>query len=91
MIEHVNLPDTGAADTPSEQFQQVLYNARCDPVYGLMKTEFLRRTRLHGGYGLDRVLLAEMASRSVSEIHNTYSRTNSSSTSYCQTDRWNQR
>lgn len=61
VIEHVNLPDTGAADTPSERFQQVLYNARCDPVYGLMKTEFLRRTRLHGGYAdSDRVLLAEM-------------------------------
>ena len=64
VIEHVNLPDTGAADTPSERFHQVLYNARCDPVYGLMKTEFLRRTRLHAGYAdSDRVLLAEMAFR----------------------------
>jgi glycosyltransferase involved in cell wall biosynthesis len=60
----VNLPDTGAADTPSERFQQVLYNARCDPVYGLMKTEFLRRTRLHAGYAdSDRVLLTEMGFR----------------------------
>ena len=64
ILERVDLPDTGAGETPSGRFGQVLYNWRCDPINGLMKVEFLRQTRLHAAYAdSDRVLLAEMALR----------------------------
>jgi glycosyltransferase involved in cell wall biosynthesis len=64
LIKRVDLPNTGAAETPSERFEQVLYNAGCDPFSGLMKVEFLKHTRLHAGYAdSDRVLLAEMSFR----------------------------
>jgi glycosyltransferase involved in cell wall biosynthesis len=64
VIQRVDLLNPGAAETPSERFQHILYDVRCDPVCGLMKTEFLKQTRLHAGYAdSDRVLLAEMGFR----------------------------
>ena len=50
VIQRVDLLNPGAAETPSERFQHILYDVRCDPVCGLMKTEFLKQTRLHAGY-----------------------------------------
>jgi len=64
LIQRMDLTNPGAAETPSARFQHILFNDRCDPICGLMKTEFLQQTRLHAGYAdSDRVLLAEMGFR----------------------------
>lgn len=64
LIQRVDLANPGASETPSERFHCLLYDDRCDPICGLMKTEFLKQTRLHGGYAdSDRVLLIEMGFR----------------------------
>ena len=64
VLQRVDLTNPGAAETPSERFKHILYDDKCDPICGLMKTEFLRQTRLHAGYAdSDRVLLAEMGFR----------------------------
>jgi glycosyltransferase involved in cell wall biosynthesis len=63
-IQCIDLANPALANEPSERFHQVLYDARCDPIYGLMRADVLRLTRLHGGYAdSDRVLLAEMSLR----------------------------
>jgi len=64
VIQQVDLTNSGAAETPSQRFHHILYDTMCDPICGLMKTEFLKQTRLHAGYAdSDRVLLAEMGFR----------------------------
>jgi glycosyltransferase involved in cell wall biosynthesis len=64
VMQRMDFMNPGAAETPSERFHHILYDDRCDPVCGLMKTEFLNQTRLHAGYAdSDRVLLAEMGFR----------------------------
>jgi glycosyltransferase involved in cell wall biosynthesis len=64
VMQRVDLTNPGAAEMPSERFHHILYNVGCDPICGLMKTEFLKQTRLHAGYAeSDRVLLAEMGFR----------------------------
>jgi glycosyltransferase involved in cell wall biosynthesis len=64
VIRRVDLTNPGAAETPSERYHHILYDLGCDPICGLMKTEFLKQTRLHAGYPeSDRVLLAEMGFR----------------------------
>jgi glycosyltransferase involved in cell wall biosynthesis len=63
VMQRVDLANPGAAETPSERFHHILYDNGC-AIYGLMKMEFLKQTRLHAGYAdSDRVLLAEMGLR----------------------------
>ncbi len=60
-LQRRDLANGGAAATASERFLHIMDDEGCEPVCGLMKTEVLRRTRLHGAYAeSDRVLLAEM-------------------------------
>jgi glycosyltransferase involved in cell wall biosynthesis len=62
--QRMDLTNPGAAATPSERLHHILYDHRCDPIYGLMKVAYLKQTRLHAGYAdSDRVLLAEMGLR----------------------------
>ncbi len=48
---------------PARRFDDVLHGMRlCSEIFGVMRTEMLRRTSLHGSYyGSDKVLLAEFA------------------------------
>ena len=52
----------GNADEPAQRFGEiVLIDHPCYEIFGLMRTDALRRTRLHGSYiASDRVLLAEL-------------------------------
>jgi hypothetical protein len=54
-----------AKERPSQRYRDLVrYECRCDAIYGLMWTEVVRRTRLHGAFeGSDWVLLAEMGLR----------------------------
>lgn len=62
LVRRLELANPGASETRSERFRQILWDLRCDPICGLMKVEFLKRTRLYGAYAdSDRVLLAELA------------------------------
>jgi glycosyltransferase involved in cell wall biosynthesis len=64
VVKQVDPNNSGAPDRPSWRFHNVLYDGMCDPVAGLMKTEVLKQTKLHGAFAdSDRVLLAEMALR----------------------------
>jgi glycosyltransferase involved in cell wall biosynthesis len=64
VMQRVDPPNPGAAETPSERFHCILYDGNCNPIFGLMNTQFLKQTRLHAGYAdSDRVLLAEMGFR----------------------------
>jgi glycosyltransferase involved in cell wall biosynthesis len=59
-------PDNdGEAHSPSERFKKIIrLEHACDAVFGLMRRDVLRQTRLHGPYAdSDRVLLAEMGLR----------------------------
>jgi glycosyltransferase involved in cell wall biosynthesis len=59
----VDLRNPGAANTPSERFLGALFGP-CDPIFGVMRRETLKQTRLHAPYpDSDRTLLAEMALR----------------------------
>ncbi len=48
---------------PARRFDDVLHGMRlCSEIFGVMRTDLLRRTSLHGSYyGSDKVLLAELA------------------------------
>ena len=64
VIKPLDLENPGSSERPSERFNNILCDGMCDPIYGLMKTEVLKQTRLHGGFAdSDRVLLAEMGLR----------------------------
>ncbi|MGH8210516.1 MAG: glycosyltransferase family 2 protein, partial [Steroidobacteraceae bacterium] len=64
LIQGADLQNSGAAPGAAERFRDVLYDGKCDPICGLMRTDVLRQTRLHGRYAdSDRVLLGEMALR----------------------------
>jgi glycosyltransferase involved in cell wall biosynthesis len=64
IVTPVDLMNPGESESAAERFSRVLYDGRCDPICGLMKTQVLRETRLHGAYAdSDRVLLAEMCFR----------------------------
>jgi hypothetical protein len=65
LMRHVTLENPAAAGPPSKRFQNVLYQSPLDAMaYGLIRTDVLRQTALHGGFeGSDRVLLAELALR----------------------------
>jgi len=61
VVTRTNLLNPGASHIGSERFSEVLYDAQCDPVFGLMRREILKHTKLHGAYAdSDRVLLAEL-------------------------------
>ena len=52
-----------ASPDPARRFDDVLHGMRlCSEIFGVMRTELVRRTSLHGSYyGSDKVLLAELA------------------------------
>jgi len=57
-------PRTRYSDSPSVcvRFRYLCFNSRCDELFGVIRTDVLRKTMLHGRYpSADRVLLAELA------------------------------
>ncbi len=56
-------PGLAASPDPARRFDDVLHGMRlCSEIFGVMRTELVRRTSLHGSYyGSDKVLLAELA------------------------------
>lgn len=64
VITPVELQNPGESKFPSDRFAKILYDDLCDPICGVMRTEVLLQTRLHGPYAdSDRVLLAELGMR----------------------------
>ncbi|MBI3466187.1 MAG: glycosyltransferase family 2 protein [Planctomycetes bacterium] len=64
LIKIVDQSNPAVLDRPSWRFFSVLFQPNCDPIFGLMRTEMLKQTKLHGGFAdSDHVLLAEMALR----------------------------
>lgn len=61
----VNIANPAASDRPSKRFQNTLHQVPIDAMsYGLIRTDVLKQTSLHGGFAeSDRVLLAELALR----------------------------
>lgn len=56
--------NAGALDRTSLRFNRILWDGMCDPIFGLMRVDVLKQTKLHGGFAdSDRVLLAEMGLR----------------------------
>ncbi len=69
VIKRVDLENPGSSERPSERFRGVLYEAGCHPIYGVMRTEILKQTCLHGGFAeSDRTLLVEMGLRGVFKL-----------------------
>jgi glycosyltransferase involved in cell wall biosynthesis len=63
LINRADLKNPAASERPSERFHNILYD-NGGYICGLMKTEVLKQTRLHGAYAdSDRVLLAELGLR----------------------------
>jgi glycosyltransferase involved in cell wall biosynthesis len=61
-INRVDYHDVSDVAKPSWRFRNVLIDPMCDPVFGVMRADALKKTRLHGRFAdSDRVLLAEMA------------------------------
>jgi glycosyltransferase involved in cell wall biosynthesis len=64
LIKRVPLENSGAFEKPGERLFTILLDNMCDPILGMMRTEVLKQTRLHGGFAdSDRVLLVEMGLR----------------------------
>lgn len=65
VVRQVVLPAVAESPRVSERYRDtVQYEQRCDVVFGLMRSDVLRQTQLHGGiHGSDWVLMAEMALR----------------------------
>ena len=61
----VELQNGGASNSPSERYKHMVqYESRQDAIFGLMRSDILKCTRMHGAFdGSDWVLLAEMAVR----------------------------
>jgi glycosyltransferase involved in cell wall biosynthesis len=58
------LTSTGESKMAASRLLEVLFDNLCDPIFGVMRAEIVKTTRLHGNYpDSDRVLLAEMAMR----------------------------
>ncbi len=53
----------GSSPDPARRFDDVLHGMRlCSEIFGVMRSDLLRRSSLHGSYyGSDKVLLAELA------------------------------
>ncbi|MBI3408476.1 MAG: glycosyltransferase [Planctomycetes bacterium] len=60
-----DLKNDGTSDSRTERLRCLLRsNQQCEAIFGLMRREVLKRTRLHGGFAAsDEVLLAEMILR----------------------------
>jgi len=64
VIKQLDFENPGSSVKPCVRFSNILYDRKCDPICGLMRTEVLKQTRLHQGFAdCDRVLLAEMGLR----------------------------
>ena len=64
VIARINMVNPGSSQRPSERFRGVLYESGCHPIYGVMRSEILKQTRLHQGFAeSDRTLLVEMGLR----------------------------
>jgi hypothetical protein len=65
LIGKVDLQNVGAFDSVSERYKNMLrFESRCDAIYGLMRRDLLKQTRMHGSFdGSDWVLLNEMGLR----------------------------
>lgn len=64
VIKRLDFENSGSSGRPSERLSNILHDAMCDPICGLMRAEVLKQTRLHGGFAdSDRVLLVEMGLR----------------------------
>jgi glycosyltransferase involved in cell wall biosynthesis len=64
VIKRLDFENSGSSERPCVRLSNILYDAKCDPICGLMRTEVLKQTRLFGAYAdCDRVLLAEMGLR----------------------------
>ena len=70
LLRGVELQNDGAPASPSERFKTIVaYHHKCEAIFGLMRREVLKKTRLHGGFAdSDRVLLAEMGLRGRFEL-----------------------
>jgi glycosyltransferase involved in cell wall biosynthesis len=65
LIRKVESQNDADSNRPNERFKNLIrLDHWCDAIFGLMRTEVLKQTRLHGGFAdSDRVLLAEMGLR----------------------------
>ena len=64
LIKRADIENPASSDRPSERFAGVLYEKGCHPIYGVMRIEILKQTRLHQGFAnSDQTLLAEMGLR----------------------------
>jgi len=65
LIRKLELQNIGASNSVSERYKNTLrFESRCDAIFGLMRRDVLKQTRLHGSFdGSDWVLLAEMGLR----------------------------
>ncbi len=64
VIKRLDMENPGSSERPSERFLGVLYHLVCYPIYGVMRTEILKQTRLLEGFAeSDRTLLVEMGLR----------------------------
>jgi glycosyltransferase involved in cell wall biosynthesis len=64
LIKRPPMENPGALERPSARFVHIIYECACLAIYGVMKTQTLKQTALHGGFAdCDRVLLAEMGLR----------------------------
>ncbi len=64
VIRQLNFDNSSASERPCQRFHNILHDGMCDPICGLMRTEILKKTRLHQGFAdSDRVLLVEMGLR----------------------------
>ena len=61
---NINMQNSGSSQRPNERLRDILYEVWCHQIYGVMRTEILKQTRLHQGFAdSDRTLLVEMALR----------------------------
>ena len=65
LICNAELVNDCESQSPSERFTRIVaYHHKCEAICGVMRTDVLKQTRLHGAFAdSDRVLLAEMALR----------------------------
>jgi glycosyltransferase involved in cell wall biosynthesis len=63
VVTKTEFDNVGASHSPSERLACIIRpNYKCEAIFGLMRKEVLKQTRLHRGFaGSDHVLLAEMA------------------------------
>jgi glycosyltransferase involved in cell wall biosynthesis len=63
VIRRTEIDNPGALPRPSSRFRDILNHSMCEAIYGLMRTDIVRRTALGAFADSDRVLLAEMGLR----------------------------